>query len=119
REEELLYLTFIEDVTNDILRLGLFSNRVLDQLFECHIEENMNRLDEAKMRHMLAVLKTDLGCGPDSETEQIHTGWDALDSLGLQELDTIEELEFTSQGHRQRKATKSEEFFGSMDLSLK
>ncbi|NWV15240.1 SPAT7 protein, partial [Ptilonorhynchus violaceus] len=116
REEELLYLTFIEDVTNEILRLGLFSNRVLDELFECHIEENKNRLDEAKMRHMLDVLKADLGCSVDSETEQIHTGQEALDSLDLQEFDTIEELEFTSKGHRQKKATKSEEFFESMDL---
>ncbi|NWZ36051.1 SPAT7 protein, partial [Brachypodius atriceps] len=81
REEELLYLTFIEDVTNEILRLGLFSNRVLDQLFECHIEENKNHLDEGRMRHMLAVLKSDLSCGQDSETELIHAGYASLDPL--------------------------------------
>ncbi|NXE88847.1 SPAT7 protein, partial [Menura novaehollandiae] len=119
REEELLYLTFIEDVTNEILSLGLFSNRVLDQLFECHIEENKNRLDEAKMRHMLDVLKADLGCGLDSEAEPAQAGWEALDSLDLQEFDMVEELKSTNKGHRQRKATKSEEFFGTMDLSLK
>ncbi|NXU14490.1 SPAT7 protein, partial [Pardalotus punctatus] len=118
REEELLYLTFIEDVTNEILNLGLFSNRVLDQLFECHIEENKNRLDEAKMRRMLDVLKSDLGCGMASETELIHAE-EALDSPDLQEFDTEEELEFTSKGHRLRKATKSEEFFETMDSSLK
>ncbi|XP_019136425.2 spermatogenesis-associated protein 7 isoform X2 [Corvus cornix cornix] len=172
-EEELLYLTFIEDVTNEILRLGLFSNRVLDQLFECCIEENKNRLDEGKMRQMLDVLKSDLGCsqdsdtelihedrdsdteliregrdsdtelihedrdsdteliheGQDSETELIHAGLDseteliqasreASESLDLQESDTIEELEFTSKGHRLRKATKSEEFLESINLSL-
>ncbi|NXB09854.1 SPAT7 protein, partial [Cnemophilus loriae] len=116
REEELLYLTFIEDITNEILRLGLFSNRVLDELFECHIEENKNRLDEGKMRQMLDVLKSDLGCSQDSETELIHAGQEALDSLGLQEFDAIEELEFTSKGHRLRKATKSEEFLETMDL---
>ncbi|NXY15185.1 SPAT7 protein, partial [Atrichornis clamosus] len=119
REEELLYLSFIEDVTNEILSLGLFSNRVLDQLFECHIEENKNRLDEAKMRHMLEVLKADLGYGLDSEAEPDQEGWEDLDSLDLQEFDTLEELEFTSKGHRQRKTTKNEEFFGTMDLSLK
>ncbi|NXA14450.1 SPAT7 protein, partial [Sapayoa aenigma] len=119
RDEELLYLTFIEDVTNDILSLGLFSNRVLEELFECHIEENKNRLDEAKMRHMLDMLKMDLGCGLDREAEQIHAGQETLDSLDLQDFDTMEELEFTSKGHRLRKATKSEEFFGTMDLSLK
>ncbi|KAF1677015.1 SPAT7 protein, partial [Pygoscelis papua] len=115
REEELLYLSFIEDVTNEILSLGLFSNRVLEQLFECHIQENKNRLDESKMRHLLDVLKADLGCSP----EQIHAGWEAFDSLDLQEFDMMEELEFTSKSQRQREATKSEEFFGNMDLSLK
>ncbi|NXI00417.1 SPAT7 protein, partial [Pachycephala philippinensis] len=109
REEELLYLTFIEDVTNEILRLGLFSNRVLDQLFECYIEENKNRLDEGKMRQMLDVLKSDLGCGHDSETELIHGCHGTSESLDLQESDTTEELEFTGKGHRLRKATKSEE----------
>ncbi|XP_039923832.1 spermatogenesis-associated protein 7 isoform X2 [Hirundo rustica] len=115
-EEELLYLTFIEDVTNEILRLGLFSNRVLDQLFECHIEANKNRLDEGRMRQMLDVLKSDLGCGQDSETELIHAGQDSLDPLDLQEH-VIEELGFTRKGHRLRKCTKSEEFLSTMDSS--
>ncbi|KAM6335830.1 spermatogenesis-associated protein 7 [Podargus strigoides] len=118
-EEEVLYLAFIEDVTNEILSLGLFSNRVLERLFECHIQENKNRLDESKMRHLLDVLKADLGCSLGSSAEQIHTGWEASHSLDLQEFDTMEELEFTSKSQRQRKATKSEEFFGTMDLPLK
>ncbi|NWT96213.1 SPAT7 protein, partial [Urocynchramus pylzowi] len=119
REEELLYLTFIEDVTNEILRLGLFSNSVLDQLFECHIEENKNRLDEGKMRQMLAVLKSDLGCSQESEAELIPEGQEASGPLELQEFDTTEELEFTSKGRRLRKATKNEELLESVDLSLK
>ncbi|NWH22435.1 SPAT7 protein, partial [Grus americana] len=119
REEELLYLAFIEDVTNEILSLGLFSDRVLEQLFECHVQENKNRLDESKMRHLLDVLKADLGCSPGSGAEQIHAGREAFDSLDLQEFDTMEELKFTSKSQRQRKATKSEEFFGTVDLPLK
>ncbi|NXI51012.1 SPAT7 protein, partial [Chloroceryle aenea] len=115
REEELLYLAFIEDVTNDILSLGLFSNRVLEQLFECHIQENKNRLDESKMRHFLDVLRADLGCSPGTHAEQIHTGWEASDSLDLQEFDRMEELKFTSESQRQQKATKSEELLGTMD----
>ncbi|NXQ31542.1 SPAT7 protein, partial [Alaudala cheleensis] len=114
REEELLYLTFIEDITNEILRLGIFSNRVLDQLFECHIEANKDRLDEGKMRQMLAVLKSDLGCGQDSETERVHAGQEALDPLDVQE-DAAEEHKC----HRPRKAKKAEEFCETMDLPLK
>lgn len=33
------------------------------------------------MRHMLAVLKSDLSCGQDSETELIHAGHASLDPL--------------------------------------
>ncbi|NXI83760.1 SPAT7 protein, partial [Rhipidura dahli] len=117
REEELLYLTFIEDVTNEILRLGIFSNRVLDQLFECYIEENKDRLDEGKMRQMLDVLKSDLGCSQDSDTELIHEGHqEASESLDLQECDTMEELQFTSKSHRLRKPTRSEEFLETLKL---
>uniref|UniRef100_A0A2I3LZQ6 Spermatosis associated 7 n=1 Tax=Papio anubis TaxID=9555 RepID=A0A2I3LZQ6_PAPAN len=60
-EEELLYLSFIEDVTDEILKLGLFSNRFLERLFERHIKQNKH-LEEEKMRHLLHVLKVDLGC---------------------------------------------------------
>ncbi|XP_030337703.1 spermatogenesis-associated protein 7 isoform X2 [Strigops habroptila] len=118
-EEEFLYLAFIEEVTNEILSLGLFSNRVLEQLFECLIEENKNRLDESKMRHLLDVLKADLGCSPGSDMEHSHTGWEAELSLDLREFDTMEELEITSKSQGRGKATKSDEFFGTMDLLLK
>nr|XP_014341395.1 PREDICTED: spermatogenesis-associated protein 7 isoform X2 [Latimeria chalumnae] len=62
REEELKYLEFIADVTNEMLTLGLFSNRVLERVFDRHIEQNKHRLDEGKMHHLLDVLKEDLGC---------------------------------------------------------
>ncbi|KAM3670022.1 spermatogenesis-associated protein 7 isoform 3-T3 [Ammospiza maritima maritima] len=116
-EEELLYLTFIEEVTNEILRFGIFSNRVLDQLFKFHIEENKNRLDEGKMRQMLEVLKSDLGCDQDSDTEQIHADQEASGALEQHKCGTTEEPEFDSKGHRLRKATKNEEFLESRDLS--
>ncbi|NXN82941.1 SPAT7 protein, partial [Bombycilla garrulus] len=110
REEELLYLTFIEDVTNDILRLGIFSNRVLDQLFECYVEENKNRLDEGKMRRMLDVLKSELSCEQESETELIHSDQGALKLQDLQKGDTAEELNSASAGQKPREAPKREEF---------
>ncbi|XP_064571728.1 spermatogenesis-associated protein 7 isoform X7 [Zonotrichia leucophrys gambelii] len=115
-EEELLYLTFIEEVTNEILRFGIFSNRVLDQLFKFHIEENKNRLDEGKMRQMLEVLKSDLGCDQDSDTEQIHADQEASGPVEQHKCGTTEEPEFDSKGHRLRKATKNEEFLESRDL---
>lgn len=71
--------------------------------------------------------KTELiRAGLDSKTKLIHAGQDsetelsreASESLDLQESDTIEELEFASKGHRLRKATKSEEFLETLNLSL-
>ncbi|XP_031448982.1 spermatogenesis-associated protein 7 isoform X2 [Phasianus colchicus] len=118
-EDDRLYLTFIEDITNDILDIGLFSNRVLEQLFECHIQENKNRLDESKMRHLLDVLKADLGCSSRSGAEQIHAGWEAIESLDLGKFNVMEQLKFCSRSRKQGKTTKSEEFFKTMDLLSK
>uniref|UniRef100_A0A4W3H8I6 Spermatogenesis-associated protein 7 n=1 Tax=Callorhinchus milii TaxID=7868 RepID=A0A4W3H8I6_CALMI len=67
-EEELKYLEVISDVTKEILTLGLFSNRVLIRICERYIEQNKHRLDESKLRHLLDVLKEDLGCKPELKT---------------------------------------------------
>ncbi|KFP33210.1 Spermatogenesis-associated protein 7, partial [Colius striatus] len=104
REEDLSCLAFMEDVTNEILSFGLFSNRVLEQLFECHIQENKYGLDESKMRRSLAMLRAELGCS----TEHSHP-------LDLPGFETMEELEFTSKRQGQRKASKNEELFEIMD----
>ncbi|KAM9466519.1 spermatogenesis-associated protein 7 isoform 2-T2 [Clarias gariepinus] len=45
-EEELLYLEFIADVTNEIIQRGIYSDRVLQRVFERHIDMNKHRLDE-------------------------------------------------------------------------
>ncbi|XP_038193782.1 spermatogenesis-associated protein 7 isoform X3 [Arvicola amphibius] len=66
-EEELLYLDFMENVTDEILKLGLFSNRFLERLFERHIKQNKHHLEEGKMRYLLHGLKVDLGCISEEE----------------------------------------------------
>ncbi|KAF5909608.1 tyrosine-protein phosphatase non-receptor type 21 isoform X2, partial [Clarias magur] len=45
-EAELLYLEFIADVTNEIIQRGIYSDRVLQRVFERHIDMNKHRLDE-------------------------------------------------------------------------
>ncbi|XP_028845307.1 spermatogenesis-associated protein 7 isoform X2 [Denticeps clupeoides] len=59
-EEELMYLEFISDVTNEILSSGIYSDRVLKRVFKRHIEMNKHLLEEEKMRHLLDVLHNDL-----------------------------------------------------------
>lgn len=60
-EEEQKYLKFISDVTTDILARGIFSNRVLKQVFEMHIERRKDHLDESRLCEMIEQLKEDLG----------------------------------------------------------
>ncbi|XP_056402712.1 spermatogenesis-associated protein 7 [Hyla sarda] len=68
-EEELAYLNFVADVTNEILTLGLYSDRALDRVFQRHVEENRHRLDESKMRHLLDTLRTDLDVAEESNVK--------------------------------------------------
>ncbi|XP_036095060.1 spermatogenesis-associated protein 7 isoform X4 [Rousettus aegyptiacus] len=86
-KEELLYLSFIEDVTDEILKLGLFSNRFLEQLFERHIRQNRHHLEEGKMRHLLHTLKVNLGCKENS------VQLDEVDTLNLLDFEKAEDSE--------------------------
>ncbi|XP_040268335.1 spermatogenesis-associated protein 7 isoform X2 [Bufo bufo] len=70
-EEELAYLNFVADVTNEILSLGLFSDRVLERVFQRHLEGNRHRLDEGKMRHLLDILRADLDCKQESNLKSV------------------------------------------------
>ncbi|XP_066540721.1 spermatogenesis-associated protein 7 [Hoplias malabaricus] len=63
-EEELMYLEFITDVTNDIIARGIYSDRVLERAFARHIDMNKHCLDEVKMRHLLEILRSDLQSPP-------------------------------------------------------
>ena len=49
REEELRYLEFVTDVTNDVLNRGIYTNSVLKQVFQSHVEKNKGRLDEVSV----------------------------------------------------------------------
>ncbi|XP_045866203.1 spermatogenesis-associated protein 7 isoform X3 [Meles meles] len=88
-EEELLYLSFIEDVTDEILKLGLFSNRFLEHLFERHIKQNKHHLEEEKMRHLLHILKMDLGCTSRENSVKL----DDIDMLNLLDFEQAENSE--------------------------
>ncbi|XP_071963219.1 spermatogenesis-associated protein 7 homolog [Antedon mediterranea] len=59
-EEELLYLEFVTDVTTDVLNRGVYTNRMLKQIFESHITNNKDRLDESRMQNLVQQLQQDL-----------------------------------------------------------
>ncbi|XP_002739365.1 spermatogenesis-associated protein 7-like [Saccoglossus kowalevskii] len=60
-EEELKYLEFVSDVTNDVLNRGIYSNRVLKQIFDKHVERKRGQLDERRMLRLMDQLRQDLG----------------------------------------------------------
>ncbi|XP_030740897.1 spermatogenesis-associated protein 7 isoform X1 [Echinops telfairi] len=92
-EEELLYLSFIEDITDEVLKLGLFSNRFLERLFERHIEENKHHLEEGKMRHLLHVLKANLGFLTD-QTSGKQSDSEMLTVIDFEKTEISEQMEF-------------------------
>ncbi|XP_008519646.2 spermatogenesis-associated protein 7 isoform X3 [Equus przewalskii] len=96
-EEELLYLSFIEDITDEILKLGLFSNRFLERLFERHIKQNKHHLEEEKMRHLLRVLKVDLGCTSKEN------------SVKLDDVNTLNLLDFEKAKNSEQNEYKNEQ----------
>ncbi|XP_031211475.1 spermatogenesis-associated protein 7 isoform X3 [Mastomys coucha] len=105
-EEELLYLSFMENVTDEILKLGLFSNRFLERLFERHIKKNKHHLEEGKMRCLLHGLKVDLGCiSEEDPATQKH--FRMLNQLHFQKALISGENEFISDeeivSHRERQ----------------
>ncbi|XP_055016682.1 spermatogenesis-associated protein 7 homolog [Boleophthalmus pectinirostris] len=59
-EEELKYLEFITDVTDDILSRGFISDSVVERVINRHVDMNRYHLNEGKMRHLLEVLRQDL-----------------------------------------------------------
>ncbi|XP_038616777.1 LOW QUALITY PROTEIN: spermatogenesis-associated protein 7 homolog [Tachyglossus aculeatus] len=60
KEEELKYLQFLQDVTNDILMKGCFHNQAFHSVFQTHIRIRRSDLDEVKMKKVLEQLKDEL-----------------------------------------------------------
>ncbi|XP_051052380.1 spermatogenesis-associated protein 7 isoform X2 [Phodopus roborovskii] len=94
-EEELLYLNFMENVTDEILKLGLFSNRFLERLFERHIKQNKHHLEEEKMRYLLHGLMVDLGCISEEQTAK-QRNFRMLNQLDFQKALIAKQNEPTS-----------------------
>uniref|UniRef100_A0ABI7YL33 Spermatogenesis associated 7 n=1 Tax=Felis catus TaxID=9685 RepID=A0ABI7YL33_FELCA len=115
-EEELLYLSFIEDVTDEILKLGLFSNRFLERLFERHIKQNKHHLEEGKMRHLLRILKVDLGCTSKENLVKLDDV-DMLNLLGFEQAEDSEENDHKS-NHDATIQQERQQYQKALDMLL-
>nr|XP_033809163.1 spermatogenesis-associated protein 7 [Geotrypetes seraphini] len=99
-EEELLYLEFIAQITNEILTLGLFSSSVLARVFERHIEDNKHRLDEGKMRHLLDMLRVDLGYKTEENSGSVNDNSDTMTTLQEDVSKTMHHLRYQTKNGR-------------------
>ncbi|KAM9645040.1 spermatogenesis-associated protein 7 [Trichechus inunguis] len=115
-EEELLYLSFIEDITDEILKLGFFSNRFLERLFERHVKENKHHLEERKMRHLLHVLKVNLGCISEQNSEKLNDA-DMLTLLDFGKPENSEQNEFKKE-HEITIQQEHQEYQTALDMLL-
>jgi len=70
--EEQLYLQFIEEVTTDIITRGIFSDRVLNQVFDAHLEKRRGYLNEGRMQAMIEELKRDLNVEDEDSRNSLH-----------------------------------------------
>ena len=70
REEEIKYLEFIKEVTDDVIARGISSNRVINSCFEYHVKKHKHELNEAKMRDLLSTLRKDIGI-PDADQSRL------------------------------------------------
>ncbi|XP_060102063.1 spermatogenesis-associated protein 7 homolog [Heteronotia binoei] len=60
KEEELKYLQFLKEITNDILIRSCYQNKALGDVFQIHVRSRKCDLDEAKMQRIVCALKEDL-----------------------------------------------------------
>uniref|UniRef100_UPI00358F8D7C spermatogenesis-associated protein 7 isoform X1 n=2 Tax=Myxine glutinosa TaxID=7769 RepID=UPI00358F8D7C len=60
--EELKYMQFVKDISQEVLTLGLFSDSIVASVCEIHLQKNKHRLDKARMLGAVEQLKRDLGC---------------------------------------------------------
>ncbi|XP_078086678.1 spermatogenesis-associated protein 7 homolog [Mustelus asterias] len=60
RENELKYLQFLKEVTDDILIRGYHSNKILENVFQAHINRSKHHLSEDKLKNILQNLRNEL-----------------------------------------------------------
>uniref|UniRef100_A0A8C0M4N7 Spermatosis associated 7 n=1 Tax=Canis lupus familiaris TaxID=9615 RepID=A0A8C0M4N7_CANLF len=92
------------------------SPRFLERLFERHIKQNKHHLEEGKMRHLLHILKVDLGCTSRENSVKL----DDLDMLDLHDFEQAEnskENEFRNK-HDTAIQQERQEYQKALDMLL-
>ncbi|GCB79443.1 hypothetical protein scyTo_0016958 [Scyliorhinus torazame] len=61
-EDEMKYLQFLKEVTDDILIRGYHSNKILENVFQTHIERSKYHLSEVNQSPFLMKHKSFIAC---------------------------------------------------------
>ncbi|KAJ6666890.1 hypothetical protein lerEdw1_018892 [Lerista edwardsae] len=82
KEEELKYLQFLQEVTNDILIRSCYHKEALGDVFQRHIGNRRCDLDEVKMQRIVQALKDDLSISTNLPDPSIrYTGFEYRNRL--------------------------------------
>ncbi|XP_025422636.1 uncharacterized protein LOC112692242 isoform X2 [Sipha flava] len=73
------YQRFLEEMTNEVVRLDLCTDKALQNVFRKHIKHNIGKLDEKKM--MVEVKKVQVLLDLPSDNEDRFTGFDEIATL--------------------------------------
>nr|XP_033792571.1 spermatogenesis-associated protein 7-like isoform X2 [Geotrypetes seraphini] len=73
-EEELKYLQFLQDITNDILVGRYSTSMAIDGVFRVHMESRRHDLDEVKMKNIFGELMNELNSCKKPEFSISYTG---------------------------------------------
>ncbi|ELW48713.1 Spermatogenesis-associated protein 7 [Tupaia chinensis] len=91
-------------------------SRFLERLFERHINQNKHHLEEAKMRHLLHVLKVDLGCTSEENSAKLSDAG-MLNFLDFEETGNTEQDEVKNE-HEVTIQQERQEYRKALDMLL-
>ncbi|CAL8091269.1 unnamed protein product [Orchesella dallaii] len=79
RDSSERYITFLAEVTQDIVSKGIYTNKGLKNLFKSHMDQN-KELNHDKLSDMMERLRMDLGIPKDDALDKIEFGYGSINN---------------------------------------
>ncbi|XP_065214342.1 spermatogenesis-associated protein 7 homolog [Planococcus citri] len=73
-KNEVFYIQFLKDITNDILKKNIFTNKALKSVFQHHVRINKYELEMEKMQKEITKLQERLGVPKDDKLDDENYG---------------------------------------------
>ncbi|XP_054257800.1 spermatogenesis-associated protein 7 homolog [Macrosteles quadrilineatus] len=72
--DNLMYIKFVRDITEEVLEKGIFTNKALKKIFQNHVEVNKQFLDMRRMQEEVDKLQLELGIPNDDGLDKDNYG---------------------------------------------